>query len=504
MENLELMALRIVQGIFFSMIIVLLIINVIFYGDAIQRTQINVRKDVTDATKVIDGDKLAKVIKNKSMHSIEYKEVQEAMIRWKNDKDVKYFYTMYKENNNVYFLVDSAILEPSILGEKYKIEEEMKQAFDGQVTYTPHPVKDTYGIFISAYAPIKDSSGQIVAIVGVDIDVKEVTYLKYKFIIDIIIIILMAIVVMLILKKSEEVLKKHKILFENAQDIILYTTEDGKIIDANKKAVTEYGYSYNELKTKNLKELRSSEYSKNLNNDKMMDNDGSVFETVNIRKDGTSFPVEISTRSITINNEKLMIRIIRDITQRKKIESEVLYLANYDSLTESYNRASLMGNFNLILEEAKKNNYKVAVILFDVDKFKTINDTYGHCAGDAILKTIANSVKQSIRSTDIFGRLGGDEFLIVQKFVKDKKDIISLIDRILENLKAQPINLRDNGSYINISIGISIFPSDGDSIEELIHYADDAMYYTKKNGGNSYNFYENSKKVLIGSLDKND
>lgn len=503
MKNLELKSLRIVESIFILTIIILLIINLAFYKIIIHKFQVGVKANVADAVKVIDGDKLAKVIKNKSMNSAEYKEIQQEMIKWKNDKEVKYFYTMYKEKDNIYFLVDSALVKPSELGERYNFEREMKQAFEGEITYTKCAVQDKLGTFISAYAPIRNSYGEIIAIAGVDVDCGIFAYIKYKFIIDIITIVFMIIVAVVILRKLEEALRKHKILFENADDIILYTTEDGQVIDGNKKAVMEYGYSYKELKTKNLKDLRLPESLKKLTKHEIIDSEGNVFETINIRKDRTTFPVEISTNSITVNNEKLIIRIIRNITERKKIESEVLYLANYDSLTDSYNRAGLVNNFKLALEEARKNNYKIAVILFDIDKFKAINDTYGHCAGDQMLKNIASVVKKSIRNTDIFGRLGGDEFLIIQKLFKDREEVISLMDRILENLKVQSINFKDNNHYIQISVGISIFPDDGVCIEELIHCADNAMYYTKKNGGNAYNFYEYSKKVLIGDLDEN-
>ncbi|MBE6067258.1 MAG: diguanylate cyclase [Clostridium lundense] len=499
MKNLELKSLRVVESIFILTIIILLIVNLVFYRTIIHKFQANVKSNAADAVKVIDGDKLTKVIKNKAMNSTEYKEIQIEMIKWKNDKDVKYFYTMYRERDTIHFLIDSALVKPEPLGQKYNFEEEMRQAFDGKVTYTPHPVGDNLGTFVSAYAPIKNSHGEVIAIVGVDVDFGVFNYMKYKFIIDIIIITFMIAVAVVILRKLEETSMKHKILFENAHDIILYTTENGQIIDGNKTAVMEYGYSYNELKTKNLKNLRTLDSSKNLGD---IDSEGSVFETINIRKDGTTFPAEISTNSIIVNNERIIIRIIRNITERKKIEEKVVYLAKYDPLTNVYNRASLMSKLNIALEEAKKHEYIIAVILFDVDKFKDINDTYGHCKGDAILKVIANAVKKSIRNTDVFGRLGGDEFLIIQQFIKDKKDVMCLVDRILENIKSQSINLNENEHYINISIGISIFPNDGHSIEELVNCADNAMYYTKKNGGNSYNFYEYSKKVLINSLDK--
>ena len=127
-------------------------------------------------------------------------------------------------------------------------------------------------------------------------------------------------------------------------------------------------------------------------------------------------------------------------------------------------------------------------MLFDVDKFKLINDTHGHNAGDEVLNKIAKRLEEALRKADIIGRLGGDEFLMIQPFIKDKEDASVLARRMLECV-AKPVKWNDFDLEVSISIGIAIYPEDGESKKGIIHNADNAMYSTKQKGGNSYNFY---------------
>lgn len=134
----------------------------------------------------INGDKLEKTITSKSMQSQEYKEIEEAMMKAKSDKNLSFFYTLaLGDNNNTYFIVDSAITEKSKLGEKYILNDEMKQAFNGQPATTKKPVKDSFGTFISAYAPIKNSAGKIIAIAAVDKDIEAFVSIKNTLLISI-------------------------------------------------------------------------------------------------------------------------------------------------------------------------------------------------------------------------------------------------------------------------------------------------------------------------------
>jgi diguanylate cyclase (GGDEF)-like protein/PAS domain S-box-containing protein len=294
--------------------------------------------------------------------------------------------------------------------------------------------------------------------------------------------------------KADEVLKKYFLLFENAHDIILYIKSDGSIIDANKTAVNKYGYSYDELINMNIQQLRHP--SMKVYYKEQMEaslSGGIVFEGVHVRKDGTTFPTEISSRSIETNGELLRIHIIRDITERKKAEEKIKHLANYDALTEIPNRGFLMRQFERILELSEKDNLKFAVMLFDIDKFKAINDVYGHNAGDEVLRTVAQRLNEVAGQYHIVGRLGGDEFLVIQSAIGNAEEASALAEKILDAV-CKPVRLSDCDLNLNISLGIAIYPEVSGNKEALIHCADTAMYEIKQRGGNSYKIYSEKEQ----------
>ncbi|MBC8059917.1 MAG: sensor domain-containing diguanylate cyclase [Clostridiaceae bacterium] len=290
------------------------------------------------------------------------------------------------------------------------------------------------------------------------------------------------------LKKAEDTFRMHHILFENAQDIILYINKSGDIITANRNALQVYGYTLEEIKKLKISDLRHYTTMDTFQDEmKKADENGVIFESLHVKKDGTVFPVEVSVKGTLINNERIRMHIIRDITQRKKSEEKILYLANHDILTGVANRGYLMKQIDNIIEQGNIAHEKFALMLFDIDKFKPINDIYGHNAGDQILKTTSNAIRNTLRKNDVFGRYGGDEFVIVQPFIKDKEDVKVLVRRIMSSLKT-PMNVSENEFNISISLGISIFPDDGKDKKELLFCADSAMYEVKRRGGNGFNF----------------
>jgi diguanylate cyclase (GGDEF)-like protein len=155
------------------------------------------------------------------------------------------------------------------------------------------------------------------------------------------------------------------------------------------------------------------------------------------------------------------------------------YAANFDNLTGIANRHNIMNQLDKSIEISNKNNYKFALMIFDLDKFKKINDVYGHLAGDKVLKYVAQIVQNVLKNTDYIGRFGGDEFVIIQQFINDKSDVEILINKIFEELKT-PLIIDDNEILINISVGASVFPDDTSDLENLIHKADSAMYEAKR------------------------
>ena len=161
------------------------------------------------------------------------------------------------------------------------------------------------------------------------------------------------------------------------------------------------------------------------------------------------------------------------------------YMANFDSLTGIPNRANAMHRLTKTIEAAKRSKHKFALLLFDLDGFKNINDKYGHLTGDKTLKHVTQVVQRVLRSTDFIGRYGGDEFIIIQQFIKDEKDVTVLIDRIFGELSV-PLVIDDYELQISISVGIRIISDDTSATELLIHQADNAMYEAKKTEGCAY------------------
>ncbi len=186
MNKLGTKVLKVISAISVVSMCILIGLNLLIFKMEFSKLQIDAKNSVIEAAKIIDGDKLEKVISSKSMDIPEYKEIQEAMIRFKNDKDIKYIYTMAKgTDNSTFFIVDGALTNPNGLGEKYNLEKEMQSALDGQAAYTKKPITDDNGTFISAYAPIKNSSGKIIAFVGADKDVATFVGIRHLLLISI-------------------------------------------------------------------------------------------------------------------------------------------------------------------------------------------------------------------------------------------------------------------------------------------------------------------------------
>lgn len=179
MGKLGFKILRRVGLIFIFSMIILFITNLFIFRHVFLKVEENVSNCASKAVSVVDGNKLEQVIKSKSKDSKEYKEIKDDLIAYKNDADVKFLYIMKKEDDNsVYTLVDANIKINDSTGKKYNLEKEMSEAFAGKIGYSKKPVKDNDGVLMSGYAPIKNSSGQIIAIIGADMDVQLHTYTK--------------------------------------------------------------------------------------------------------------------------------------------------------------------------------------------------------------------------------------------------------------------------------------------------------------------------------------
>ncbi|HCE09586.1 MAG TPA: hypothetical protein DEQ40_13495 [Oxalobacteraceae bacterium] len=190
-------------------------------------------------------------------------------------------------------------------------------------------------------------------------------------------------------------------------------------------------------------------------------------------------------------NESLVIASVQLQAMAEELgksESAMTHLATHDFLTNLPNRMQLSDRITQAIAFVKRHNEKLAVLFLDLDRFKIVNDTLGHAVGDQLLQAVAQRLKSAIRSSDIISRHGGDEFIIVLSEVSQEKALALNVEEIHEIITV-PYSIAGHDLLIGATIGISIFPQDGEDSETLIRNADDAMYYAKENGRNKYQFF---------------
>lgn len=182
------------------------------------------------------------------------------------------------------------------------------------------------------------------------------------------------------------------------------------------------------------------------------------------------------------------ICIGRDITEQKKAEQNIRQLAYYDGLTGLPNRVLLHDRLLQTLSQARRNDWKTGVLFIDLDRFKTINDTLGHLAGDELLKQVAQRLRENVRDADTVARQGGDEFVVILHALEQSRDAATVAAKILATL-SQPFQINGQSLYSGASIGIAMFPDDGQDADLLLKHADLAMYLAKESGRGKFKFF---------------
>ena len=207
------------------------------------------------------------------------------------------------------------------------------------------------------------------------------------------------------------------------------------------------------------------------------------------RKDGSYFWCAISAKTVeTFSPEKGTIWLYEDITQQKNSADQLKQMANFDTLTNLPNRSLFMDRLRNNIARAKRNRELLAILFIDLDRFKQVNDSLGHDAGDKLLQGIAQRLTESVRASDTVARLGGDEFVILLTAFHDS-DIAGKHAQKVINILSKPVLVNNQEIIISPSIGISLFPNDGYDEIQLLKNADSAMYHAKSAGRNNYQFY---------------
>jgi len=294
-------------------------------------------------------------------------------------------------------------------------------------------------------------------------------------------------------KQSEEKLRQAATVFDNTIEGIMITDPNGHIMQVNKAFCELTGYTASEVIGQNPKLLKSNKHPQTFYQAmwaRLLKTGRWRGEIWNHNKQGELFAAWLTISSVKDTQQKIShyVGILFDITARKKAENRLQILANYDSLTELPNRLLFHERLAQAIRYADQSGYKVALLFMDLDRFKYVNDTLGHQVGDDFLKKVATRLREEVGKQGIVARLGGDEFTIIIEKVSSNKQVAQLAKHILNSFN-QPFRLENHEVFINASIGISLYPDDGENIDTLLKNADAAMYKAKAHGCGHYQFF---------------
>lgn len=287
--------------------------------------------------------------------------------------------------------------------------------------------------------------------------------------------------------------------FENSGEAILITDKHNRIINVNAAFTSQTGYSLDEVAGMNPKVLSSGKTPDSTYKDLWNTLEDKGFwqgELWDRRKGGQVYPKWSSISAIKddCGNVLFYIASFSDISERKEAEARIEHLAHHDILTGLYNRFSMENRLEQAIATSRRGNQKLAVLFIDLDRFKNINDSLGHHIGDQLLIAVAGSLKECVRESDIAARIGGDEFVIVLTGLNDSSQAAFVAENMLQKI-TRPYEISGYELSTSPSIGISVYPNDGDTVDELLRTADVAMYHAKDHGRNTYHYFTESMFV---------
>lgn len=291
------------------------------------------------------------------------------------------------------------------------------------------------------------------------------------------------------------------VISETSIDTMLVIDESGRILKVNPAIKGMFQYHEHEIIGKSVFELflaeESTKYINSLlntiKNVSYLSGHDNLEEIKAIRKDGTVFPAEIQIGKRYVQNRCLIAVTIRDISKKKHDQEKITHMAYYDSLTELPNRRLFNEKLTFMLNKGRQSNQPLAMMYLDMDRFKYINDSLGHIVGDKLLQEIAKRLSATARAQDLVARLGGDEFTILLPDT-DRESALELAETILEVYK-EPFFIDNYELYMTTSIGISVFPYDGEDAQVLMRNADAALYRAKEQGKNRYKVFHSGMNI---------
>lgn len=283
-------------------------------------------------------------------------------------------------------------------------------------------------------------------------------------------------------------------VFELAQEGIMITDAKNRILKVNRAFSEITGYTEAEVVGRDPKLLASGSHDPSFYArmwQSLRETGAWRGELTNLRKNGDLYPQMTSiTRSLAPSGALThYVAVLSDITVLKRHERELERLAHYDKLTDLPNRRLLEDRIQQSIAQTRRSGRMMAVALLDLDRFKPVNDTWGHAAGDEVLKTIAARLQSHLRGGDTAARLGGDEFALVLLGINSVAECSRSVERLVATI-SEPMELSFGRVSVSASVGVTLFPQDESDCESLLRHADQAMYVAKQSGENRYHLYQ--------------
>jgi diguanylate cyclase (GGDEF)-like protein/PAS domain S-box-containing protein len=347
---------------------------------------------------------------------------------------------------------------------------------DGRTPKEP----DVLRHWLANFFPFRSETGEVIGLIGAVIDITERKRQEAS------------------LRESEE---RFRTIFESVTDaIFVHDIAAGKFVDVNQRAVDMFGFSRDELLASSIPDLSEAtpdlaEAEARTRIESAMAGNPQTFEWRCKKKGGAAFWVEIGCRAAKFGGRDHLLATVHDIDARKDAEDRLTRLSRFDTLTGLANRRAFVAALEGAIADRRRRRGGVAILFLDLDSFKDVNDTLGHPVGDRLLQAVARRLSDSVRSSDLVARFGGDEFAVLIREFDEPSDAGTLARTLVDAIKS-PFRIDANQIRIGVSIGIATFESDMDA-ETLLSRADVALYRSKSEGRGTYRFFSEAMDLEI-------
>ncbi|WP_137937868.1 EAL domain-containing protein [Chitinivorax sp. B] len=302
-------------------------------------------------------------------------------------------------------------------------------------------------------------------------------------------------------KQAEEELRLNAKVFEGTGEGILITDRFNRIMSVNEAFTKITGYTRDEVIGRNPSLLSSNRHGTDFFREMWTELKATNYwqgEIWNRRKNGEIFPEWLTISLLRKDNGDIcnFIATFSDISERKAQAEHIQFLANFDVLTQLPNRQLFKDRVHTAIAAAHRARTRLAMLFIDLDRFKNINDSLGHHVGDTLLQMVADRLQQVVRDSDTVARLGGDEFVVMLTDLRHGEDAAPSAQKVI-NIITQPYTVQNHELRLTPSIGISVYPDDGEDFETLVKNADAAMYHAKDSGRNNYQFFTHNMNARV-------